>query len=282
MSYKTILVHIDHEAQAEQLLKAAVRLAGQNEAHLIGTYIAHSLEPYMARANEIALSAEITNALLKQEAKRASAIHSLFEKATNEQNLVAEWRYDENRRSTLESAVLEQARSADVLMIGADYKDPSTGLVHGHIAPVVMGCSRPTIVIPEAYQDKSIGEYVFVAWDGSRESSRAVFDALPLLKRAKNVWIHRVTSNDEAKRHGEDVTRDMADALARHDVKLELSDSTCSARKVGQELLGQVGSRGADCIVMGAYGHSRMHDFLLGGATRHILMNSTVPVMMSH
>ena len=282
MSYKTILVHIDHENQAEHLLKAAVRLAGQNESHLIGTSIAHSLEPYLARANEIALSAEITNALLKREVERAAVLQGLFENATKQQNLVAEWRYDENRRNTLEAALLEQARSADVLMVGSDYKDPATGMEHGHLAPVVMGCSRPTIVVPAAYQDKSLGDYVFVAWDGSRESSRAVFDALPILKRAKNVWVHRITSNDEIKRHGDNATRDMADTLARHGVTLELSDSTGSARKVGKELLSEAGVRGADCIVMGAYGHSRIHDVLLGGATRHILANSTVPLFMSH
>ncbi len=281
MSYKTILVYIDHESKAEPLLKAALRIAEQNSAHLIGTYIAHTLEPYMARATEIALAPEITKALMAEEIKHAKAIQHLFEAATKGRNLVAEWRFDETLRNTVENAVLQQAGSADILMISADYKDPSTGLSHGHVAPLIMGNSRPTIVVPDAYADQSLGEYVFVAWDGSRESSRAVFDSLTLLQRAKTVWVHRVTSNDEAKRHGEDVTRDLANALARHDVKIELSDSTSSARKVGQELLDVAQSRGADSIVMGAYVHSRMHDFLLGSATRHLLANTTVPLIMS-
>lgn len=281
MSYKTIVVHIDHEAQAETLLKAAVRLAGQNDAHLIGTYVAHALEPYMARASEIALSTEITKTLMREEIKRAAAIQGLFEKATKDQNLVSEWRFDPTQRSSVESAVQDIAKSADVLMIGSDYQEPPTGMVHGHVAPLIMGCARPVVVVPEAYQDKSLGDFVFVAWDGSRESSRAIFDSLPLLERAQSVWVHRVISSDEAKRHGENVTRDIADALSRHGVDLELSESVSSARKVGEEILNAASGRGADCIVMGAYGHSRMHNFLLGGATKHLIANSGVPLIMS-
>lgn len=281
MSFKTILVHVDRETNAQPLLKAAVRLAEQNQAHLIGTYVAHAMEPYIARLNELALSPEIMKTLMREEINRADAIKSLFKAATEEQNLVAEWRFDPDIRTGVTNSVLDQARSADILVIGEEYKDPATGMPGSLVGPLIMNCARPTIVVPDAYDDKSLGEFVFVAWDGSRESSRAVFDALPLLKNARNVWVHRVISNDEAKRHDESVTRDLADALARHGINLELSESVSTARKVGEELISVAGSRGADCIVMGAYGHSRVHDLLLGGATRHILANSKVPLIMS-
>lgn len=282
MSFKTILVYLESEFKAVHLLKAAVRLAGQYESHLIGTYIAHPLEPYVARANEAAVSAEIIKIRMKVETEQAARIEELFNKATRAQNLVPEWRFDKNLLNSVSAGVMEQARSADVLLISAELKGSKNRFAHEDIAHIITHSSRPTIVVPEDFENKSFGEFVFVAWDGSRESSRAIFDALPILKTAENVWLHRVKSNYEYKQHGDNVTRKLADTLARHGVKIETSDSASSARKVGQEILTNATDRGADTIVMGAYGHSRMHGFLVGGATRYVLEHSTVPLIMSH
>jgi len=274
MPYKTILLHLENELQAPHVLKAAVRLAGQYQSHLIGTYIAKPLEPYVSSAGAAAYSAEIAKVVMKNEIECASTIEKLFTNATQEQNLVAEWRFDKDLVKAVSTGVLEQATGADVLIIGADLADADRAFAHGHIAPIITNCSRPTIVVPSSYQDKSLGDFVFVAWDGSKESSRAIFDALPILQGAQSVWLHRVKSSHEYKHHGDDATRNLADALARHEVNLETSESTSSTRNVGQEILYCARDRGADCIVMGAYGHSRMHGLLFGDVTRHLLENS--------
>jgi len=282
MTYKTILLNLENESQVPHLIKAAVCLAGQYESHVIGTYIVRPLEPYVARMAAASYSAELAKVLMKTEKDRASKLKKLFEEGTRAQNLVAEWRFDTSENSNVPKGIIDQARSADVLMISANLKDSSQGEVHEPIAPIITGCSRPTIVIPEDFEDVSFGHYVFIAWDGSRESSRAVFDALPILKNAKNVWLHRVKSNHEVKQHGDEATKYLASALARHDVNIETSDSTSSTRHIGEELLACARDRGADCIVMGAYGHNRVHGLLLGDATRHMLANSTIPLIMSH
>lgn len=282
MSFKTILVHLDHRVQSEHLLKAAVRLAAQHQAHLIGTYIMHAVEPYVGRAVDISISAEIGQILLKEQNERAAELAELFEAATKAQEFVAEWRFIKDNHKAVSSVLHEQGRAADLIMVSGEINDPPTSLKNPGIASVVMASARPTILVPETYTDKSLGEFVLIAWDGSRESSRAVFDSLPLLQSASTVWLHRIKSTDEAKSHDDDITKDLADTLSRHGVDLELSYSQCNARKVGEELLKVTGERGADCMVMGAYGHSRMHSILLGGATRYVLQNATIPLFLSH
>ena len=281
MSVKTILVHLESEEQAPHLLNAAVRLADQHQSHVIGTYVVHPMDPYVARAGEAA-SGEIAKIVMKEELKRASKLEQLFNQACKDQNFVSEWRLDNSLRSNVLTGVLEQTRTVDLLVVSSVLEDEYWGLSNDQLGSIITHSSRPTMVVPKGYTDKSLGEFVFIAWDGSAESSRAVFDALPLLRPATNVWLHRVKSNDEAKRHDDDVTRQLADALARHDVNVEMSESVSSARKVGAEILSRAQDRGADCLVMGAYGHSRLHGFLLGSATHYVLEHSTIPLLMSH
>jgi len=282
MSFKTVLVHLDHQVQAKHLLKAAVRLAAQHQAHLIGTYIMHPIEPYVGTTVDISIAAEVGQLLSKEQHERAFELARLFETATKGQDFVAEWRFLKNNQRAVATTLVELGRAADIILVSGEINDPPSGVTNPGIASVVMSSSRPALLVPEAYTDKSLGEFVLVAWDGSRESSRAVFDSLPLLKSASTVWLHRINSNDESKNHGDDLTKDLADTLSRHGVDLELSFSQCNARKVGEELLTVAGDRGADCMVMGAYGHSRMHSLLLGGATRYVLQNATIPLFLSH
>jgi len=263
MSYKTILVHLDSEAEAPHLLKAAVTLASQYQSHLIGS-----------------VSVELATALRETELDRAAKLEKMFDNATREQNLVAEWRFDLNFLSGVSTQVLKQARSADLIMVSTEPKNTANDTTH--IAPIITKCSRPTVVVPESYQDLSLGKFVFVAWDGSGESTRAVFDALPLLQRAENVWLHRVKATFEEKHNGDAETKNLANTLARNDVKVELGESTCKTRKVGQEILSYAKSRGADCIVMGAYGHNRLRGLMLGDTTRYVIEHSNIPLLMSH
>lgn len=282
MGIKTILVHLESENQTPHLLNAAVRLADQHNAHLIGTYVFHPLEPYVARASEAAAGGEIAKIVMKEEIKRATALEELFHQACKEQNFVSEWRLDNSLRGSVQSGILEQAGTSDLLLVSSVIAGDSEVISKTDLGSIITHNSRPTLIVPQSYADKSLGKYIFVAWDGSSESSRAVFDALPLLQSASDVWLHRVKSNDESKRHDDDVTRQLADSLARHDVKIEMSESTSSARKVGSEILSRAQDRGADSLVMGAYGHGRLHRFFLGNATGHILEHSNIPVLMSH
>ena len=124
------------------------------------------------------------------------------------------------------------------------------------------------------------GKRAAIAWNSSAESSRAVFDALPLLKRAEKVTI--ITIDPEGGPDAPASAEAMAASLARHGVEASVSHTTSGGIGVGAALLSRISDEGDDLLVMGGYGHSRLREFVFGGATRHILEQMTVPVLMSH
>ena len=121
---------------------------------------------------------------------------------------------------------------------------------------------------------------VMICWDGSRPAARAVADALPFLKKAKQVEI--VIVSEKPNKKDEIPGADLGQHLARHDLKVELEHITSPDIDVASTILSYVADSGADMIVMGGYGHSRVREFVLGGVTRGMLESMTVPVLMSH
>ena len=121
-----------------------------------------------------------------------------------------------------------------------------------------------------------------VGWDGSREATRAVFDALPLLKRAKTVDLVTVGKSSDAKDAVRAGGGEMASILSRHDVNAELATVDRGDAAAGDALLKYASEKDGDLLVMGCYGHSRLRERLFGGATQHVMKNMIVPVLMSH
>jgi nucleotide-binding universal stress UspA family protein len=145
-----------------------------------------------------------------------------------------------------------------------------------------MSAGRPVLLVPYASSVTSPGAHVMVGWDGSREATRAVHDAMPFMRAAKATTV--VTVNGA---RGEPRPRipgaDIATLIARHGVNVEVKDIEASSdASIGDALLSQASAIGADLLVMGAYGHARWQELVMGGATRTILKSMTVPVLMSH
>jgi nucleotide-binding universal stress UspA family protein len=123
-------------------------------------------------------------------------------------------------------------------------------------------------------------ERVLVCWDGSRPATRAIADAMPFLKRAKAIDI--VAVSGERGKGSELVGTNMARHLARHDLTVELKRIAAGDVDVPSAIKSHAAATGADFMVMGGYGHSRLREFILGGVTRTVLSSSTIPVLMSH
>jgi nucleotide-binding universal stress UspA family protein len=177
--------------------------------------------------------------------------------------------------------VIERSRSADLIVTGQ--KDPEWDAspfqdLAEHLA---LGSGRPVLVVPYVGRYPDIGHNVVIAWKAGRESGRAVFDALPILKQAEQVQILEV---DEGGRRSNDPSADtsIAVALARHGIKAVVRTSVAVDMSVGDEILSRLTDMGADLLVMGAYGHSRMRELVFGGVTRHIARHMTVPTLFSH
>jgi nucleotide-binding universal stress UspA family protein len=138
------------------------------------------------------------------------------------------------------------------------------------------------LVVPYAGRFGECGRRVLVAWNASRAATRAVNDAMPLLARAETVTVLCIDPAADGRAHGETPGMDIAVHLARHAVKARVETTVSGGIGVGNALLSRVSDIGADLLVMGAYGHARVRELLLGGATRTILESMTLPVLMSH
>jgi nucleotide-binding universal stress UspA family protein len=143
-------------------------------------------------------------------------------------------------------------------------------------------CGGPVMIVPYMGPAATFGERVIVAWDASREAARAVNDALPLLKRAKQVGVVSVNPRPWPFAHGEEPGADIGLHLARHGVKVEVQRVEGRDIDTANAILSHVADRSADLLVMGGYGHSRLRELVLGGVTRTILTEMIVPVLMSH
>jgi nucleotide-binding universal stress UspA family protein len=146
---------------------------------------------------------------------------------------------------------------------------------------VIFGSGRPTLVLPETPRARpfELGT-VAVAWDFSRAAARAVSDALPLLEKAKKVRI--VTITNEKRLDSKHSAEALAKNLARHGIDVVLDKVDANGRRIGEVLEAYTASQRIDVLVMGAYGHSRWREFILGGATKNLLSKPPLPILFSH
>ena len=145
---------------------------------------------------------------------------------------------------------------------------------------LIMRTGKPVLVIPYIGCQNTVGKNILIAWDHSREASRAVHDAMPFLKTAEAVNIVSVVKKD-TKQH-EIATADLAEHLARHNINVIAQDMVKNEVPVAETLLSRLSDTGSDMLVMGAYGHSRLREYTFGGVTRTLLDSMTVPVLMTH
>jgi nucleotide-binding universal stress UspA family protein len=188
-----------------------------------------------------------------------------------------EWRCAEGEVAEL---VMLHARYADLAIIGQ--RSEHTGSVSDYYPSiaeeVVLGAGRPVLVVPYIGSPATVGKRVLVAWNGSREAARALNDALPILERAEHVTVLVIDADGAGRTPGADI----AAHLARHGVRAEASHVPSGGIGIGDALLSRAADLACDLIVMGAYGHSRVREFVMGGASRHMFDHMTVPVLMAH
>jgi len=271
---KDITVTLDASEHNDQRLDAAVDLADKFNAHLTGIYYERVID-YSLYGDSI--SGILIEGLSKQQDLEKSAMKSRFDTRTTHRQSKTSYRVESRPTS---DSVSVHARLSDLVVTGqrnpdSHFIDPNTEPEH-----LIMGTGRPVLVIPYIGYPARMGETVIVAWDQSRESARAIADALPLLKAAKQVHVFQVVKRSV--KDSEMVTADMAEHLARHDINVNTQATVRNEVPVAETMLSKVSDLGADLIVMGAYGHSRLREYTLGGVTRTMLQSMTVPVLMTH
>ena len=276
MSYKTILVHVDAGKRCPVRIDAAIRLAQQHDAHLVGLHAVAPFEPpgyVMAEMGPAIIEAQKT--IAANELARSEGEFNKQASAAGMRSM--EWR---GAVDDLVEAMTLHARYADLVVIGQRDDAESSQVPADFPERLVLAAGRPVLILPTVGSFPTIGKRILVAWNPSREATRAVTDAIPLLQRADSV--HVMAVNPKAGEHGGVPGADIGLYLARHGVRVEVKTDHGAEIDVGNELLSRAADLDADLIVMGGYGHSRLKEWVLGGATRTILESMTAPVLMSH
>ncbi|MGA7776764.1 MAG: universal stress protein [Paraburkholderia sp.] len=278
MSYKTIVVHLDMSRHAHPRLEVALRLAKQFGAHLTGLFAVFSPDPRSLYVMSGTADYYATHEALRDE--RRGALERLFHAELKRAEVAGEWIAVDDTASL---AVPRRARCADLVIAGQhDPHDPESYVGDHFPENLVMSAGRPVLLVPYVRTAASTGTHVVVAWDGSREATRAVHDALPFMRMADITTV--VTVNGAFAEPGPRIPgADIATLIARHGVNVETKDIYAGVgASVDGTLLSEISGLGADLLVMGGYGHARWQELVMGGVTCSILESMTVAVLMSH
>ena len=279
MTYKTILVQLNDEQRVERTLQPAVMLAARMGAHLIGLHVS----PGLMYVPPLPSASNIIGMIREHEHRICDKIGNAFEEMTRNRGFVAEMRFLKPRgHDDLYELVMQHARSADLVVASQPAPLTDVSGILDFPERLAIECGRPVLTVPLSGARSEIGKHVLIAWNGKREAARATFDALPLLKAARTVT---VLGLEQVRSAGNDLPLPdtaIGASLARHGVNVTVQTASAKETSVGEAILARVAGEGADLLVMGAYGHMRLREFVFGGATRHVVRHMTVPTLFAH
>lgn len=278
MAYRTILVHADLSRHAAARCRAAAAIATVQDALVLGVAMsgiprAVFPEGYDAPAGSLSAS---HFAPLVEQARRALAG---FEAAMREAGVAYDTRLV---CDAADEGLARMARFADLAIASQD--DPDEALTDGALylpEYLILNSSRPVLVIPRNDPAPDPSGSVLVAWDGSRESAFATSAALPLLAAAREVLVARLEDASAAQDDPASEQDELCAYLARHGIAPRFLAAPLR-QGAGSDLLDLAGAHGCGMLVMGCYGHSRWRELCLGGASRTVLAEATIPVLLAH
>lgn len=280
MAYKTIVVSLNDVKRAPVILGIASALAARHGSHVTGVYVVPAVQVYPAVAMQI--TPEIVDAQRRYFEDEAANVRAIFEDIMARNDIVCEWRRVDAIGSIIADTVIDHGRYADLIIAGQVDPDSDAPVEIDMCERVLLESGRPCLFVPAHGTFDKVGSVVTVAWNATRESARAAFDALPILTDAKEVHILWVNPSAEDGRSIALAGSEIAVSLSRHGVNVQTHHSINDEIDVGDDLLSRVADEGSNMLVMGGYGHSRFREMVFGGATRHILRHMTVPILISH
>ena len=279
MTYRSIFVHADDTEPCARRMDYAARLAQRYPAGLHGSYLPSPSE-LTAYAKAVMSQGEIDK-YAQMRAEQRIAAEAAFRNATKRAG-VANVEWDVPARRPIGAAVL-RARHSDLAILGQPPRDdPGEDFANELANAVVMRSGRPVLFFPSVGEFPTIGERVLIAWKDSRESARAIADALPILKDAKRVTAVAVTPEADETANERFTDAQLKVFLGRHDIDAMVRRIAVADIEAGELLLSQAADLDADLIVMGAYSRPRLAELAWGGVTRLMLSSMTAPVLMSH
>lgn len=279
MGYRSFLVQVDDSDQSDRRTRVAARLARAFGADLQGVYVTST--PEMTPFKAAILPDSVVEHRLRDTGKAQAHAETRFRAAAAAEQMPAV-AWSAPAGPAIEAVVL-QTCYADVAVVGQPLpEDANAGFASDLVYGMLMDAGRPLLIVPHYGDYPVVGRNVLIAWKESRESTRAVCDALPFLKRADRVIVMTVSSPKDDTLAASQSGAAIATYLARHDIVAEVRPEMAEDIDVGNLLLSRAADLSTDLLVMGAYSRWRLTERVLGGVTRLMLESMTVPVLMSH
>ncbi|MCP3687378.1 MAG: universal stress protein [Gammaproteobacteria bacterium] len=277
MTIKNIVVHIDNSTACKDRVKAAIELARSYDARLSSLFVVPDY--YVPSYVEAQISTDVIAQIAEDAIDHAKQTQDNVKALGKAAGINLDCYIEEGN---VVSIISEFARYADLLILGQAQSDDPDNISAGLADNLVLESGAPCLVIPYIGARPTLGKRILLAWNESRESSRALRDALPLIQTADHVSVLLIKPKSHNETHTETQKRVITGYLADHGVDADVKLCLDNHLDPGDTILAQASDNDIDLIVMGAYGHSRLREIVLGGATRHLLKEMTVPVLISH
>ena len=281
MAFKDLLLALTTypKPTAVSALDAAVALSAALGARISAIACQVKVQvPGSVLSHAVADIPAMIGAEAKKSAANAEKLLAAFEDGAQRSGVFQERILETCLTSEVPGVLVDYARLRDLTIVPVQERDR---VGNWYAESIIFGSGLPTMVLPEARKRPDFAlNTVIVAWDFGRPAARAVADALPLLEKSKRVLVLTVTNEKviDTKRSGEE----LAKHLARHGVNVTLDVVDAGGRSIGEVIESYVATRNGDLLVMGAYGHSRLREFILGGATKSMLARPPAPIFFSH
>ena len=272
MAVRDLLVLVDNDAASQRRLDYALDIARRFDARV--TAMALVPHPYVPALVGVHIPVELAQAQVREGERAAEQALRAAEDAARSHGRSIVPMTAAGSAEVLEEGFAQAARLADLSVVG----QPDESSIALLAEAAFLRTGRPAIVVPAVGAKPGPVRRAVIGWNGSREAARAVHDALPFLLEAEQTIVLAV----DAPAEGEASAGDLAAHLARHGVRVEVSTLPSGGLSAGDAILARSVDESADLLVMGGYGHSRMRELVLGGATREILSQMSLPVLMSH
>jgi nucleotide-binding universal stress UspA family protein len=280
MAYKSILVSLNEISRLPHLVAAAAKLGREFEAHVMGLYVVPAVQFYPSVGYEAMPQYFDGNQIyFKDHAREAE---EAFNKAMAAEGVTGEFELANGASPDVADEVVARGRCADLILISAISPDQPAGVEPDFAEQIVISSGRPVIVLPIKGEAALKTDRIVLAWDGGREATRAAFDSAPLLRMADRVFVTRIDPQKQRGPKNAVPGIDLAEMLARHGIKAEVKNVSTAGEDAGHALITCASDEGCGLIVMGAYGHSRLREYIFGGTTRAMLQAMDRPVLMSH
>ncbi len=279
MDFKNILLHLDHSSGCENRLQVAFALAKNYDAVITGLFVVpdYVVPSYVEAQISVDLITDVTEKALARAREKLSS----YQQMADEAGVKLE-------AHVLEGQVIpilrEHSKYSDLLLLGQDQPDDPDNASYGLADALLFEGACACVMVPHSGKLAAPGRRVLLTWNASRESARALREAMPILVRAEEVVVLSSEPDDADAEiaRGHPHADELARFLESHGIQSISSGIADMDVSTSDAILGQAAEMNADLIIMGAYGHARLREIILGGVTRDLLKQSTVPLFLAH